>query len=307
MDQTIFCENLKKFRLSKNYTQEQVANHLNVNVQTVSRWECGTTLPDVLTLPVLARLYGVTVDDFYKKSAVAYNNYAQRLAAVYEKTRKPEDFIHCLLEYKKLMHGGVLSVEDKWNYAIIHQWMFEYCKNTAMEWYDTILKEGSDFDENSFYRACACRISFLFAVGKGEEAVRQQKVRAESEPENPKEMDLLIVSYIYADKIEEAYKCFLKAVEKFPDAWELYIHGGEVCGKLEKYDEAIQYFDRAGAIGTPFYDELYCKAMLYEKIGRDRDAYKLYQEIAEKLRKNGFDVEADMAEESAKRLDMKKN
>ena len=205
------------------------------------------------------------------------------------------------------MHGGVLSVEDKWNYAIIHQWMFEYCKNTAMEWYDTILKEGSDFDENLFYRACACRISFLFAVGKGEEAVRQQKARAEAEPENPKEMDLLIVSYIYAGKIEEAYECFLKAVEKFPDAWELYIHGGEVCGKLEKYDEAIQYFDRAGAIGTPFYDELYCKAMLYEKTGKYREAYKLYQEIAEKLRKNSFDVEADMAEESAKRLDMKKN
>ena len=77
--------------------------------------------------------------------------------------------------------------------------------------------------------------------------------------------------------------------------------------KLEKYDEAIQYFNRAGAIGTPFYDELYCKAMLYEKIGKDKDAYKLYQEIAEKLRKNGFDVEAGMAEESAKRLDMKKN
>ena len=52
-------------------------------------------------------------------------------------------------------------------------------------------------------------------MGKGEEAVRQQKARAESDPENPKEMDLLIVSYIYADKIEEAYECFLKAVEKF--------------------------------------------------------------------------------------------
>ena len=29
-------------------------------------------------------------------------------------------------------------------------------------------------------------------------------------------MDLLIVSYIYADKIGDAYECFLKAVEKFP-------------------------------------------------------------------------------------------
>ena len=40
---------------------------------------------------------------------------------------------------------------------------------------EAILNEGSDFDKNLFYRACACRISFLFAVGKGEEAVRQQK------------------------------------------------------------------------------------------------------------------------------------
>ena len=47
--------------------------------------------------------------------------------------------------------------------------------------------------------------------------------------------------------------------------------------------------------------------MLYEKTGKYREAYKLYQEIAEKLRKNGFDVEVDMAEESAKRLDMKKS
>ena len=46
--------------------------------------------------------------------------------------------------------------------------------------------------------------------------------------------------------------------------------------------------------------------MLYEKIGNYKDAYRLYQEIAEKLRKNGYDIQADMAEESAKRLDMKK-
>ena len=67
----IFTENLKKFRLAKGFTQEQAADKLNVNAQTVSRWECGTTLPDVLVLPELARLYEVTVDDFYKKSTVA--------------------------------------------------------------------------------------------------------------------------------------------------------------------------------------------------------------------------------------------
>ncbi len=65
-------------------------------------------------------------------------------------------------------------------------------------------------------------------LGRGEEAVRQQKIRSEADPENPKEADLLLVSYLYADKIQEAYEFFLKSVAKFPDDWELYIHGREI-------------------------------------------------------------------------------
>ncbi len=85
MNNTVFSENLKKFRIARSLTQEQVADALSVNAQTVSRWECGTTLPDVLTLPEIAKLYGVTTDDLYKKHSVAYDNYAQRLSAAYEK------------------------------------------------------------------------------------------------------------------------------------------------------------------------------------------------------------------------------
>ncbi len=96
----ILAENLKKFRLAKNYTQEYVADILGFASQTVSRWECETTFPDVMILPEIARLYGVAVDDFYKKSSVVYENYAQRLASVYEKSDSPEDFIRAELELK---------------------------------------------------------------------------------------------------------------------------------------------------------------------------------------------------------------
>lgn len=83
MTNHVLSENFKKFRTAKGLTQEQVAHVLNINAQTVSRWECATTLPDALTLPELAKLYGVTIDDFYRKHSVAYDNYAQRLSAVY--------------------------------------------------------------------------------------------------------------------------------------------------------------------------------------------------------------------------------
>ena len=36
-------ENLKKYRLSKNLTQEDIAEYLNITPQSVSKWERGVS------------------------------------------------------------------------------------------------------------------------------------------------------------------------------------------------------------------------------------------------------------------------
>ena len=117
MTNRIFVDNLKKYRLNKNLTQEKAAESLGVNSQTVSRWECGTTLPDVLMLPEIARLYGVTVDDLYKQTSFGYENYAQRLSSVYENSRDPVDFMRCREEFLKLIKQDKMSIADKWQYS----------------------------------------------------------------------------------------------------------------------------------------------------------------------------------------------
>ena len=43
----MFAENIKKIRKDKGYTQETLAEKLNVVRQTVSKWEKGLSLPDV--------------------------------------------------------------------------------------------------------------------------------------------------------------------------------------------------------------------------------------------------------------------
>lgn len=303
----IFSYNLKRFRLAKRLTQEQVAEKLNVNSQTVSRWECGTTLPDVLTLPELAKLYDVMVDDFYKKNSVAYGNYAQRLSSVYEQSHDPEDFMRCRAEYHKLMKEGELSTEDKWLYGWIHKCMMNDCKDIAAEWFDKAVNDDPGDDPANHHLACMQRIRFYSLIGKGDEIIAEQTEKAKLHPTNPREIDNLIVALIYAEKFEEAYAVFNQSVEKFTDDWRMYIHGGDIAKKLKKYDEALAYYDRAGEIGTYFCDELYCKANLYEDLGESEKAIEIYRKIADTLRQRGFDVEADMAEKNAEEVRRKEN
>jgi hypothetical protein len=79
----------------------------------------------VLLLPEIAGLYGVMVDDLFKKQSVACENYAQRLSALYEVSKDPEDFLRCRLEYQKLMRSGELSMHDKWEYAEVRSTRWE--------------------------------------------------------------------------------------------------------------------------------------------------------------------------------------
>ena len=53
---------IKKLRIKSGITQNQLAEYLNVSMQTISRWETSVTYPDVIMLPVLAKHFHVTVD-----------------------------------------------------------------------------------------------------------------------------------------------------------------------------------------------------------------------------------------------------
>lgn len=295
MMSSILSENLKKYRMARNMTQEQAAEALLINAQTISRWECGTTLPDALTLPRLAELYAVTIDDFYKKQSIAYENYSQRLAALYETTRNPDDFIRCEKEYKKMMRSQPLSIADKWNYATIHHFMMRHCMETAIKWYDETLKSDPVFNPQIHRRARSLRIKLFFEIGKGNEMIQIQESLINEKPDDLFEWCFLIETYLVAKQYSEAYSVFEKAVKRFPDMWELFIHGGEAKMALGEYEEALLHFETAGKIGTHFYDDLYCKADCLGRMGNHKAACDTYLEIMHKLQENGYDAEADAA------------
>ena len=58
------ADNLKRLRAEKNLTQEELGERLGVSGQAVSKWECGTGMPDLPLLIAAASFFGVSLDDF---------------------------------------------------------------------------------------------------------------------------------------------------------------------------------------------------------------------------------------------------
>ncbi|MFA7506618.1 MAG: helix-turn-helix transcriptional regulator [Bacilli bacterium] len=54
---------IKRLRVSKDMTQEEIANMLGTSIQSVSRWENEQTYPDITMLPIIANIFEVSVDE----------------------------------------------------------------------------------------------------------------------------------------------------------------------------------------------------------------------------------------------------
>ena len=55
-------ENIKKYRKEMNLTQEGLAEAFGVTVGAVSKWESGSTVPDIMTMMELADFFNVSMD-----------------------------------------------------------------------------------------------------------------------------------------------------------------------------------------------------------------------------------------------------
>lgn len=73
---------LSSLRKSKRYTQQNVADALNVSNKTVSGWERDVAMPDANFIPLIAELYGVSCDEILKGRKDTHTPYDTRADAV---------------------------------------------------------------------------------------------------------------------------------------------------------------------------------------------------------------------------------
>ena len=290
---TVFTKNLKRLRVAKNMTQEQAAEALGVSTQTVSRWECNTTLPDVTILPKIAALYCVTIDDLYKETSTAYDNYAQRLGSVFEASHKPEDFMQAYVEYQKLLKSGEYTTEDLRLYGILYQYMMQVCRDKAEEIFDRVIKKGPAEDPETYWSTRRQKGYFLWEIGRNQENIDAFLPLVEAGSTDLNEWICLIQAYTFGSNNDTAWEWVQKAEAKFPESAILHIYAGDLMRSMKRYDEAFPHWKRTLEMEPEWCDSAYSMASCYEEMGDYENACTVYTQIADNLQQRGFDAEVN--------------
>ena len=103
---TIISENITKHRKLLGLTQLELAEKLNYSDKTLSKWERGEAIPDVITLNELASIFKITVDELISEEGT-------NTAFV----RKTDEKVK--LSYRNIVSINLLSVGIVWLVAVI--------------------------------------------------------------------------------------------------------------------------------------------------------------------------------------------
>ncbi|MDO5336338.1 MAG: helix-turn-helix transcriptional regulator [Eubacteriales bacterium] len=128
MNKLRIAENIIRLRHDRKITQEELADFIGVTKASVSKWESGRTMPDVLLLPQLAAFFDVTLDDLFGYEAQLSQEQIRRLyedlcegfvrLPFEEALEEARSYAHCYYScYPFLLQLGVLYL----NHAMLAQ------------------------------------------------------------------------------------------------------------------------------------------------------------------------------------------
>lgn len=107
-----FAEKLLKLRTQYGYSQEVLAEKLNISRQAVSKWELGTTLPETDKVIAISDFFAVSTD-YLLKDNFQLNNNESLDRVVLKFLGSAQDMEHISKELVDIMKDGIIDDEEK--------------------------------------------------------------------------------------------------------------------------------------------------------------------------------------------------
>ncbi len=107
-----FAEKILNLRTEYGYSQETLAEKLNVSRQAVSKWESGATLPETDKVIALSDFFGVTTD-YLLKDNIQRDSHDSLDRVVLKFLGSAKDMDHISEELIEIMRDGIIDDEEK--------------------------------------------------------------------------------------------------------------------------------------------------------------------------------------------------
>ncbi len=315
---------IKRLRTEQGVTQDALAEYLGISYQAVSKWETGTTLPDITLLPKLAVFFGVRIDELF---SVGHEDELERIDRMLQKeTMSDQNYAYAKRILDGILKENPKDVEAMKRYAKVYLTK----SNTDMIVAGRMLESAMELaplDEEVYglYRSVRGGSEYKYH-SDNDWFIRVCEPYARKYPQNIGLYRTLIEAMIskkYFDRAEELLtavqfkgehkymrEVFLGDIAlakgdeaKAKEIWNLIpktdwlgqYEAGERFNRLNEYDRAIECFNNAYEAQTAprKMDMMYSLAFLYKKLGRFAEAKKEWELIIEGLVSDYNAVEED--------------
>ena len=305
---------IKRLRAEHSVKQEELAEYLGISFQAVSKWETGTTLPDITLLPKLAAFFGVRIDELFsvnhedeleridimlEREAMTDQNYSYAKRVLDGILRENQDDIGVIKRYAKvyltktntdLLAAGrmlekamELSPLDEEVYSLYRavRGGSEYKQHSDNDWFIRVCEPYA----RKYPQNCGLYRMLIEAMISKKYFERAEELLAgvKFEGENKYMREVLLGDIALAKGDEQAAKDIWNTIPK--EDWLGQYEVGERFNRLNDYEKAIECFNSAYDAQTAPHrmDMMYSLAFLYKKLGRFAEAKKEWELITETL------------------------
>ena len=312
---------IRQLRFKANLTQEQLANKVGVAPQSVSKWENDVAMPDITTLPLIAEVFGVSIDDLFDLTTEQrFNRIENRLDMEedlpqdvfwdYEEFLKGQlsseankkralDLITYLYWHKMNAYGHKVSKYAKEAIRLSPgekgcQWMLGQAERdavwdwnvsnhtNAIDFYREVAEANPDLVSPYYYL-----LDNLLADHRADEAEQYLNRLSELKDVNPVIVEVYRAHIALARFDEkEADRIIESLVEKNPEDFACLFETAQYYAKKCDYDKAIDYYEKAyekQPRHPRFQDELMGIADIYQIRGDYQNAARTYDRIIDLL------------------------
>lgn len=312
---------IKNLRIEKGVTQEELAKHLGVSYQAVSKWENNVTAPDIQLLPKLSVYFGVTIDELF---IIPCEVQMERIENMLENERiiSSEVFNSSVNFLENIIKDDMKNARAYYLLGALYNHRAENDHKKASKYIKEALKynpynkeyhcglvhaENGVFGDEYYNRHDdliqyydefttnypAYWSGYLFYL---DQLISDRHYDKAKEVLNKvKKLEHTCLDFMYEGDIElqlgnvnKAVMLWNQGVEEFPHDWRAYISRGDRRVRLGQYEEALKDYENSMNLqkGAPIVDPLDFMAKVYETLGQ-------YDKAVEMLQKEIFIVKEE--------------